>query len=267
MRRYAKGIGTVLVEVLLWLIDKRWGDALFGWLDKQTPEWVATLEAIWDYGLPLGIGALALFFFWQGWRTSTQESQASGLQYLPNRDSELSEAIKRMAVRSAHGRWQAAQRLVISGNPIDRLTLVHNVTYAVTKELIDGHIEVRGRRPDGKYDDIPREEWRNAHLYFVADSIQLEKMLILPMGATAFGCDGSVESEDKAAEQKIEKLREYDSLLVDSAQFEKVFPRRDAEIDKTTKRLLWTAKSNDADVGEIRRLAIENGSPWWSGLR
>lgn len=88
-----------------------------------------------------------------------------------------------MARCSAWGRWYASQHLVKSGVVIIERHLLHMAAGKVMDKMLDGDLEVRGRRP-GKmeYESISRTDWRSSAFYVVEDPLTLWKIIICPRG-------------------------------------------------------------------------------------
>jgi hypothetical protein len=82
-------------------------------------------------------------------------------------------------------------------------------------------------------------------------------MILIPAGGAEFCPDGTVVGRDPAAVQRTDQLAVYDSLIVNSRQFEKLWPREDKEIDAVTQRLQKKAKKAGADPAEIAKLSRE----------
>jgi hypothetical protein len=106
------------------------------------PTWPGvTLVAI---SLPIFISP----WIWNKLALSRTRSKPQTLEYLHHKDSGLGSAIVTMALRSAWGRWYAAQHLVDSGNAIDEMHLLQIAGSVVMDKILDGDLEVRGRRPE-----------------------------------------------------------------------------------------------------------------------
>ena len=179
------------------------------------------------------------------------------LQYLSFKDSELGPAVISMCHHSAWAKWYCAQSLVLSGQPLNDISLLNIASSLVGQNLLDGKIEVRGRLPgDLKYEAIPQTHWRSSVLQFVRDSVTLWKMIILPTGGVEFTFDGAiVKTLDQAATQRNAVIRNYDSFIVDGAQFEKAWPKREWATDKKRYELLREARRRKLDENEIKNLS------------
>jgi hypothetical protein len=215
------------------------------------PTWIGiTLIAV---GLPIFLAP----WMW-GQLTHRQpkpENPEQILQYLSRRDSELSSTIVTAALRSAYGRWYAAQILVNSGSPVEHRHLISTMANAVMGKIVDGDIEVRGRKPGQiTYEPIPRTYWQLTIFYVVEDLISLWKVKLGPKGGIEFPSKGTIASNASAA-ARTSQLTGYDSLIVDAYQFEKRFPRMDPITDKETRRFLWKAFWRRLDKNERRRLS------------
>jgi hypothetical protein len=178
------------------------------------------------------------------------------LAYLSNRDSELGWAISQMAHRSAWGRWYSAQSLATSGVPIREDSLLSIASSVVIEKIIDGELEVRGRQLGNiKYETIPRTDWRSSALHFVKDPRTLWKMIIIPRGGAEITPEGTVIAHNAVAAQRNARLCNYDSLIVDSYQFENLWPEKDEPADKLRRRFLRAARRRSLDQTEIQRLS------------
>jgi hypothetical protein len=179
------------------------------------------------------------------------------LSYLDQCDSDLGGAIIRMARSSAWGRLFAAQYLVDSGEPIDMGYLLQQIaSHIVMNEVINGTLDVRGRLPGQmEYKNIPRTDWHSSAFYFLQDQMTIWKMHILPTGGASIDHDGTIIAHDPAAKQRNDQIRNYDSLIVDAVQFEKLWPRRDVKADRLRRKLLWKARWRRLNKNEIKRLS------------
>jgi hypothetical protein len=186
------------------------------------------------------------------------------LQYLSYRDSDLGSAIMNAARLSAYGRWFAAQILVNSGNPIQHRHLLHVMAGQVMDKILDGEIEVRGRKPGQmEYEAIPRTYWRSTAFYVVEDQLALWRIVLCPRGGVELAADGTViRATDAASLARTSQLNDYDSLLVDAYQFEKVWPRRNRLVDRDRRRFLRTARNRSLDKNEILRLSDPPRKLW-----
>jgi hypothetical protein len=87
---------------------------------------------------------------WKHFRGRKAPSANRPLEYLHNEDSELGDAVRNMAWRSADGKWYAAQCL--ANNPKGKVSdkeadLMHWAAERVWRALFDGKLDARGRRP------------------------------------------------------------------------------------------------------------------------
>lgn len=166
--------------------------------------------------------------------------------YLSHRDSEMTHAIEGMAFRSAWGRWYPSQILAKDKNYLvqdkhnqDHLMMI--ATSVVTDAAVNGKLEIRGRpRNSRKYETIPREDWRLIFLHPEPDIRTIWQVAIRPRS------DVSTE--------RIAELLEYDSLIVDSEKFEKLWPRNEAATDALRLKNLQAAKENGNAQSEIDKL-------------
>jgi hypothetical protein len=148
----------------------------------------AMIASISDILIPSIISACVIVLVYQMTKAhvlaaNVLNSATSSLGYLSDRDSMLGYAIIRMAERSAWGRWFAAQHLVNSGSAIGEDYLLQTAGSIVMDSILDGDLEVRGRRPGRlDYEVISRTDWRSSGFHFVSDQISLWKMVIFPRG-------------------------------------------------------------------------------------
>jgi len=179
------------------------------------------------------------------------------LEYLHNRDTDLSSAIVSAAWLSAYGRWLASQQLVNSGQPINPRYLLHRMAGEVIDKITDGDIEIRGRKPGQMhYEPIPRTYWRSSSFLVMEDAHTLWRIVLAPRGGVEIGPDGNIaRSDDADATARTAQLRDYDSLLVDAYQFEKIWPRKDDVADKERRQFLRQARKRKLNADEIRRLS------------
>ena len=106
---------------------------------------------------------------------------------------------------------------------------------------MNGELEIRGRPSDSKnYEVIAREDWRLAFLDPEPNPNSIWKMVVKPRTG---------ESPDR-----IKRLLDYDSLIVDSTQFQELWPAQDAANDKARKELLKVAKISGVPQSEIEKL-------------
>jgi hypothetical protein len=181
--------------------------------------------------------------------------KVGALEYLSDKDSELSSAIREMVWYSAWAKWYAAQLLVNSGRPTTEDHTLLIATSLVAQNLIDGDIEARGRLPgEMDYKLIPRTYWRSTVPHFIVDPQSLWRMILIPKGGAEIARNGTITARNAAAEGRTAVLRNYDSLLVDAFQFEKVWPKRKWNTDKQRRRLLRQALKRGLDKDEILRL-------------
>jgi len=188
------------------------------------------------------------------WRRRREEK----LHYLDMYvDSELGSAIRDMALRSAWGKWFAAQNLALNDHkPITEWHLMGTAAGVVQDEVTNGKLEVRGRKPGQLgYEAIPATHWRSTALHMVRDKAATWKLVLIPRGGAEITPEGEVIGHRKDTTERTKQLAEYDSLIVNSAQFESLWPRKDRGTDAARKRLLRQAKKAGADANEIAKLS------------
>lgn len=178
------------------------------------------------------------------------------LAYLSDKNSELGWAIRAAASYSAWGKWYAAQILVNSGKPITDISILGVAAGIVTGHLMNGDIEVRGRLP-GKleYEVIHRTAWRSSAVVFIHDPVKLWRLVIAPRGIFQLNGNGDiVHASNPASVERTGIIRKYDSLIVDSAQFEKVWPKNEWKTDMARYAFLREARRRNLDEVEMIRL-------------
>jgi hypothetical protein len=169
----------------------------------------------WLCGAPISV---AISVYWERIITRLRRgsNQQPSLTYLIYRDSELGSAIISAAQYSACGRWSAAQILANSGQPIQQRHLLHRVASEAIDKILDGDIQVRGRKPGQlDYEAIPRTYWRSTTFYVVEDPLSLWRIVLCPRGGVELAPDGTIaRAENAPAAARTSQLAEYDSLLV-----------------------------------------------------
>jgi hypothetical protein len=169
----------------------------------------------------------------------------------------LGSAIRSMAWASAWGKWYAAQHLALNEHKsITDWELMGTATHLVLDAVVNGQLEVRGRRPEQlDYESIPATHWRSTAFHMVSDNATIWKLVLIPRGGAEISPEGEVIGHNKEATERTDKLNEYDSLIVNSRQFESLWPRKDKQTDAARKRFLKTAKNAGADANEITKLS------------
>jgi hypothetical protein len=159
-----------------------------------------------------------------------------------------------MIRRSAWSRWFSAQHLTISRVPIREDYLLSIASSVVMDKIIDGDLAVRGRlQRQIEYKSIPRTDWRSSALHFVKDPKTLWKMIIIPTGGAEITPEGTIAHNVEAA-QRNACLCDYDSLIVDSVQFENLWPAKNELDHSATRKFLRLARRRGLDENEIKRL-------------
>jgi hypothetical protein len=206
------------------------------------------------------VGAIYAFAVWPVPSIISRRRKAdakSELKYLSQRDSELGSAIISMARRSAWGRWYAAQHLVNSGERIREQHLYQTAASVVIDEILDGNLEVRGRRPDPKrlgYELIDRTHWRSSWLACVHDRFAIWKIKVVSRGTVEIDREGNTVRADNVTAAQRTSLLDYDSFTVDAYQFEKLWPAKDKLADWQRRKFLFKALWRGFDQDEIWRL-------------
>ena len=144
-------------------------------------------------------------------------SVATTLQpdYLSDIDSELTLALWMGATKSAWAKWFQAQPGAVAGaTEHEALGYVISVLASkVCAEAMNGELEIRGRpATQVAYTSIPKETWRLAAFAVDSDPRAIWKVKIIPRSDVDPG--------------RIREALSYDSLLVDSRQFEALYPSK-----------------------------------------
>jgi hypothetical protein len=181
-----------------------------------------------------GVGLIAAIFFlsFDFWRiikaalvklNSRSESARAVKPYLHDEDTELGGAIRDMARYSAWAKWFASQFLANNNHaPVSQPNLMNIASGIVLDALMDGKILARGRpqwisralwrrQPSDpiEYEDISREAWRLAAIRMEPHPNTLWRAVLFPRS--------NVDPE------RIKKLLDYDSVIVNSREFEKLW--------------------------------------------
>ena len=217
------------------------------------------LELLIQYGVHYGVAVLCVLVgFWllirkpktdqlpQLVADTAPKIAITSPSYLRDRDTEMSHAIVMMVWKSAWAKWFAAQTLTashfagVSESSRER-GLLSLASSLVVDKAMNGELEIRGRPSDSKnYEVIAREDWRLAFLDPEPNPNSIWKMVVKPRTG---------ESPDR-----IKRLLDYDSLIVDSTQFQELWPAQDAANDKARKELLKAAKISGVPQSEIEKL-------------
>jgi hypothetical protein len=259
-------------------IPSRWGPALRGAIWGAAPfiffmaaviegviagnYWVALVCTLFFFA------SIALVIYWdQLVPPRLREELRLSLQYLYDRDSQLGPAIISMARQSSYGRCFAAQHLVHNGAPIGQQHLYQVAASQVMQQITDGDLEVRGRRSDPDQlglEPVDRTHWRSSWLWCVQDRVAQWKIILGPKGGVELDQDGKIVRTDDATATRRTSLLNYDLLLVDAYQFEKLWPQKEKIADRRRRKLLRDATRRGFDADEIRRLSDPPGV--WLGL-
>jgi hypothetical protein len=134
--------------------------------------------------------------------------------------------------------------LANQAEPIDREGLDRHVMQIAASEVTDaamnGKLEVRGRPPDSiSYEVIPREAWRLIALVMRPDLRSLWRCVVIPRGGASVSSDGKLDTPPPS---RVAHIFNYDSLIIDSRQFEQLWPKKDRATDRARKRLLKQVK-------------------------
>ncbi len=264
-------MGNALLRSPLARLSRRMREALWAIFNLAGAVIVTAIAIL--YGSELGLWRIALWIAAAAFVASaigllvhslikrrnevmTSAPAKRSLEYLSQRDSSLGPPIISMAWHSAWGRWFAAQHLANNGTPIGQRYLMHTAASVVMDKILDGDLEVRGRRPPLlDYEGIPRTDWRSSAFYISEDPISLWKLHICPRGVVQIEPDGTFHASDAIAAERNSQLAGYDSLIVDAYQFERLWPKTNSIADKKRQEFLKQARRRGLDKDEIRRLS------------
>jgi hypothetical protein len=177
------------------------------------------------------------------------------LTYLrARRDYDLGPAIIEMAHGSAWGRWFAARHLVTTGKPIDERYWFQTAASMVMDKMMDGELVVRGRlHGQTGNDSVPQTDWRDIVLYYFPDNRARWKLRILPREGVTIQDDEVIDTDLSMA--TVAHITRYDSLLVDSHQFEHLWPRNEKIADSERRKFLKEARKRKLDLDTIKMLS------------
>jgi hypothetical protein len=244
LRNYLGAIGFILPLVGVEELVRHFVDTTH----PSLPWWAST-----------GLIAIGLPIYWSPaiWKKvhGKPESPAQKpLEYLRDENAGLGSAIRDMAWSSAWGKWYAAQQLANSHRP-DEAGLMRAADFNVRQALVNGHLKARGRRPGQlDYEDIPATHWHSTVPHMIPDSRSLWKMILIPTGGAEFQPDGTIIGHDTAATERTALLQQYDSIIINAREFEKLWPRKDAKADSGRRHNLKLAKKAGVDPSELAKL-------------
>jgi hypothetical protein len=219
-------------------------------------------------GAMLSFTASVLCFLWPLWKrpfirfAQRSRSRSQPKPYLHDEDTELGAAIRDMATYSAWAKWFASQFLANNNHePVSQTTLMNVASGIVLDALMDGKILARGRpkwiprtpwrrQPSDaiEYEDISKEAWRLVGIKMEPHPNSLWRAVLFPRW--------------KVDPKRIKKLLDYDSVIVNSREFEKLWPRVDKFTDNARKKLLKKARKAGADPEYIERLRQGHMATW-----
>ena len=163
--------------------------------------------------------------------------------YLHHAESELSTAMQDMARRSAWAKWLSAQHLAHNNHqPISEQALLYIVCGVVLDQLVEGTLRAKGRKPTAiEYEPISQAAWRLAALKAEPHPASLWRIKVIPRA--------------KVDPDRISDLLTCDSIMVDSREFESIWPARHHYTDNARRKLLEQARVAGVDPTEIRKLS------------
>jgi hypothetical protein len=219
-------------------------------------------------GAALSLAASALCFSWPLWMRLVRRfakwwrCRREAETYLSDVDAELGAAIRDMATYSAWAKWFASQFLANNNHePVSQPTLMNIASGIVLDALMDGKILARGRlqwisrtswwhQPSDavEYEDISKETWRLAAIRMERHPNTLWRAVPFPRW--------------KVDPERIKKLLSYDSIIVNSREFEQLWPRVDKFADNARKKLLKKARKAGANPEHVERLSRGHMATW-----
>jgi hypothetical protein len=141
---------------------------------------------------------------------------------------------------------------------MDEANVMQTAAGHVLDALMDSRLVARERRPGQMdYELIPQTHWRSSALHMMKDNRTLWKMILIPRGGAEIRPDGMVLGRNQEAVRRTDHLAAYDSLIVNSRQFEKLWPRKGEKSDAARKQNLEKAKKAGVDrsLSEVAKLS------------
>jgi hypothetical protein len=179
--------------------------------------WLARFDGLAVAIIMLSVAVLFLMLLvlvlaaWRFWTTPSSTRP----DYLSDIETELSMALWVASMKSAWAKWFAAQPGVAKTDDAaqDLGYVISILASKVCDNAMNGELEIRGRAPDQiAYTTIPRETWRLAALGVVRNSMTIWKVTVIPRSGVE--------------QNRIRDVLGYDSLIVDSRQFEALYPSK-----------------------------------------
>jgi len=173
-------------------------------------------------------------------------AQTASGSYLDHSETELGEAVVRMAFRGSWGRYVAARQLVEKGT-LDEGEVLGSCTELVTAGAMRGVIVVRGRR-SGRLNDLSMSAWYAVRLTHRREQEHWRVR---------------VEARPDKTGEALDEILRHDAFVVDSVAFQKEWPAKHPETDAVRRSLLETARRNGVDATLIARLSGGSDTQWF----
>jgi hypothetical protein len=178
----------------------------------------------------------------QLWRL--QHSDAKQTRYLSGVEVGLQHAMYAMSLRSAWARWYMAQHLAAVGtSPLPEAMLLDIAANSMVLDaLVNGTLTAMGRLP-GQIEavSIPRHFWHYTCFEIKPDDRTIWRI--------------SLRDRNEVPEERKRYLPKYEDLLINTEEFERLFPRNDPLTDAARRKLLRQARRKGASKSDLEKLA------------
>jgi hypothetical protein len=101
---------------------------------------------------------------------------------------------------------------------------------------------------------VPETDWRDVAFYYFPDNRVLWKLRVLPREAVTIQDDRVIHTD--LSMETVSHITRYDNLLVDSRQFENLWPVTDQSADSKRQQFLKDARRRTLDANAIRALFL-----------
>lgn len=249
----AQTVLTVVFNTILKLAD----NAVIGWVDDQIGKALGlptpSISAVMSWAIPFAVAGLTLwaYHFTQITRKDVNNTVSPPESYLSDVDTEITTAIYCMAYFSSWAKWYASQFITNheTHRPAAVEDIINIVAYKVTQALMNGKLRARGRFPGNiEYEVIPKETWRLAALSMKRHPVTLWKATVIPRG--------------DVDPVRIARICGYDSLVVNSSEFEALWPKSNRKTDAARMQILKKAAKEGANQEYIKILREGRISIW-----
>ena len=132
--------------------------------------------------------------------------------------------------------------MVNKHEPISQASMMLTASSLVLDAAMNGKLSMRGRPADSMhYEAISREIWRLIAIRMDRDLVSLWKAVVVPRT--------DVDPE------RVKQILGYDSIILNSREFEQLWPRDDKRHDRARMKELKKAKKLGADPQAVEKLA------------